>query len=190
MRRRLQPLVKSTAADAHPLVGACNDPATVVGRPGRGRASATSELTTVGHLARAWGRTWPTFALGLAGRPHRPGRAVAPVDDRRGGEGLMGFATAAASDQATGGVGRGGRGTGGGWAASAAAVPSADFEPVPKERRGQTIRRILVFFRPYRLRSRVVLVAILLTSLLGLINPLLLKLLIDDAIPQRGLSSC
>jgi len=23
-------------------------------------------LTTIGHLARAWGRHWPTFALGLA----------------------------------------------------------------------------------------------------------------------------
>ncbi|MDQ3128336.1 MAG: class I SAM-dependent methyltransferase, partial [Chloroflexota bacterium] len=27
LRRRIQPLVKATAADAHPLVGACNDPA-------------------------------------------------------------------------------------------------------------------------------------------------------------------
>jgi hypothetical protein len=24
-------------------------------------------LTTVGHLGRAWGRHWPTFALGLLG---------------------------------------------------------------------------------------------------------------------------
>lgn len=66
LRRRLQPLVKSTAADAHPLVGACNDPSTIT-------ATLTAagfrevELTTVGHLARAWGRTWPTFALGLVG---------------------------------------------------------------------------------------------------------------------------
>ena len=41
-RRRIQPLVKETAADAH-------------------------ELETVGNLARAWGRRLPTFALGLAG---------------------------------------------------------------------------------------------------------------------------
>jgi ATP-binding cassette subfamily B protein len=59
-----------------------------------------------------------------------------------------------------------------------------DFEPVPRERRGRTIRRILAFFSPYRGRVTVVLVAILATSLIGLINPLLLKLLIDDAIPN------
>lgn len=66
LRRRLQPMVKATAADAHPLVGACNDPTAV-------RAALVAagfvdiRLTTVGHLARAWGRHWPTFALGVAG---------------------------------------------------------------------------------------------------------------------------
>jgi len=65
--------------------------------------------------------------------------------------------------------------------------PVADFDPVPKERRGQTIRRILVFFKPYRPQIAVVLIAILITSFLGLINPILLKLLIDVAIPQRNL---
>jgi ATP-binding cassette subfamily B protein len=44
-----------------------------------------------------------------------------------------------------------------------------------------------VFFRPYRPQIGVVLVAILLTSFIGLINPYLLKLLIDVAIPQRDL---
>ena len=66
VRRRLQPLVKSTAADAHPLVGACNDPLTIadaLGLAGFGQV----RLTTAGHLARAWGRTWPTFSLGLLG---------------------------------------------------------------------------------------------------------------------------
>lgn len=65
-RRRLQPLIKATAGDAHPLVGACNHPAAV--------HEALSDagfreirLTTVGHLARAWGRRWPTFLLGLLG---------------------------------------------------------------------------------------------------------------------------
>jgi ATP-binding cassette subfamily B protein len=57
-------------------------------------------------------------------------------------------------------------------------------EKVPKERRGHTIRRIVVFFKPYKSRIAVVLVAILLTSFIGLINPLLLKLLIDEAIPK------
>jgi SAM-dependent methyltransferase len=65
-RRRLQPLVKATAADAHPLIGACNDPASV--RAALVAAGFTGiRLTTVGHLARAWGRHWPTFALGLLG---------------------------------------------------------------------------------------------------------------------------
>jgi len=65
-RRRLQRLVKATEADAHPLVGACNDPATIraVLRDA-GFADVSVRLT--GHLARAWGRRWPTYALGLAG---------------------------------------------------------------------------------------------------------------------------
>jgi ATP-binding cassette subfamily B protein len=61
---------------------------------------------------------------------------------------------------------------------------SRDFRPVPKERRGQTIGRIVAFFRPYRGQVAIVLVAILATSFIGLINPILLKLLIDDAIPK------
>jgi ATP-binding cassette, subfamily B, bacterial len=56
--------------------------------------------------------------------------------------------------------------------------------PVSPERRGHTTRRILQFFRPYRKQIAIVVVAILTTSLLGLINPILLKLLIDDAIPK------
>ncbi len=89
---------------------------------------------------------------------------------------------------ATGGIGRGGRGTGGGGRGMFGSGPSDDFVPVPKERRGQTIRRILVFFTPYRGQIAVVLVAILLTSFIGLINPYLLKLLIDVAIPQKDLA--
>ena len=57
--------------------------------------------------------------------------------------------------------------------------------PIPKERRGRTIRRIVAFFKPYRLQVAVVLVAILATSLVGLVNPILLKLLIDIALPNR-----
>ena len=66
LRGRLQPLVKSTAADAHPIVGACNDPAAITDAL-EVAGFHDVRLTTVGHLARAWGRTWPTFALGLAG---------------------------------------------------------------------------------------------------------------------------
>jgi ATP-binding cassette subfamily B protein len=60
-----------------------------------------------------------------------------------------------------------------------------DQPRVPKERRGATVRKITAFFRPYRFQVGVVVAAILLTSLLGLVNPILLKLLIDDALPSR-----
>src|SRR6266511_2976283 len=58
----------------------------------------------------------------------------------------------------------------------------ADAPPIPPERQGRTIRRIAAFFRPYLGAVAIVLGAILLTSLLGLINPILRKLLIDDVI--------
>jgi ATP-binding cassette subfamily B protein len=74
---------------------------------------------------------------------------------------------------------RGTRGTGG---AGRLTPPANDFTRVPKERRGATVRRIAAFFRPYRFQVVVVLVAIVATSLIGLINPFLLKLLIDNVI--------
>jgi ATP-binding cassette subfamily B protein len=73
-----------------------------------------------------------------------------------------------------GGSGRGGGGPFGG--------PARDFTPVPKERRARTLRRITAFFGPYKLQVVVVLVAILATSLIGLVNPLLLGLLLDQVI--------
>ena len=60
--------------------------------------------------------------------------------------------------------------------------PSNDFARVPPDRRGQTFRRMLAFFAPYRAQVLVVLVAIIATSLLGLLNPFLLKLLTDNVI--------
>ncbi|MEO5884430.1 MAG: ABC transporter ATP-binding protein [Candidatus Limnocylindrales bacterium] len=96
--------------------------------------------------------------------------------------------TRAATASTAGGNGRRGRGTGGGSRGGAFAGgpfgsgPSADFEPVPRERRGRTIRRILVFFTPYRPQIEIVLVAILSTSLIGLVNPLLLGVLLDQVI--------
>ncbi len=66
VRRRLQPLVKAREADAHPLVGACNDPRSLreaLVAAGFGDVA----MRPVGHLARAWGRRLPTFLLGLAG---------------------------------------------------------------------------------------------------------------------------
>ncbi len=66
VRRPLQSLVKASAADAHPLVGICNDPATI-----RSALSASGfidiRVELVPHLARAWGRRLPAWALGLVG---------------------------------------------------------------------------------------------------------------------------
>ena len=61
-------------------------------------------------------------------------------------------------------------------------MADGEFVPVPKERRGETLRRIAAFFNPYRLPVAVVLVAILTTSVLGLVNPYLLKVLTDEVI--------
>ena len=60
--------------------------------------------------------------------------------------------------------------------------PRGDFARVPPERRAATARRVAGFFRPYRVQVAVVLTAIIATSLIGLVNPYLLKLLIDDVI--------
>jgi ATP-binding cassette subfamily B protein len=56
---------------------------------------------------------------------------------------------------------------------------------LPPERRNRTVRRIAAFFAPYKAQVGIVTGAILLTSLLGIVNPLLLGRLIDDAIPHR-----
>jgi SAM-dependent methyltransferase len=65
-RSKVQALVKASAADAHPLVGACNTPA-LIRRDLTAAGFESIDLQTVGHLARAWGRHLPTFALGLTG---------------------------------------------------------------------------------------------------------------------------
>ncbi len=64
------------------------------------------------------------------------------------------------------------------------AEPPARLSP---EQRDRTVRRIAVFFAPYKAQVAVVTGAILLTSLLGIVNPLLLERLIDDAIPNQDL---
>ena len=71
--------------------------------------------------------------------------------------------------------------------AAQASFAGSDFTPVPRERRGRTVRRIVAFFRPYRLQVTVVMASIVVTSLLGVVNPILLKELIDVAIPQHDL---
>jgi ATP-binding cassette subfamily B protein len=97
---------------------------------------------------------------------------------RGGGFGRVGSqAGAPSAGRARGGgfVGFGGGPFGGGY----------QGPPIPKERRGKTLRRIVAFFRPYRPQVAIVLVAILATSLIGLVNPYLLKLLIDEVIVGR-----
>jgi ATP-binding cassette subfamily B protein len=93
----------------------------------------------------------------------------------------MGFPRGGTRAATGGAAGRGGGGRmiggGGMWGG-----PTTEFTPVPKERRARTLRRIVAFFRPYRFQVVVVLVAILATSLIGLINPLLLGVLLDEVI--------
>ena len=82
------------------------------------------------------------------------------------------------------GIGRGGGGgTGAGFGR---AIRMEHQRSLPPEVRRRTARRIVAFFRPYRAQVVVVLVAILATSFLGLINPILLKLLIDEVITGRN----
>jgi ATP-binding cassette subfamily B protein len=63
-----------------------------------------------------------------------------------------------------------------------------DFEPVPRERRGQTVRRIAGFFEPYRGQVLVVVISIIATSLLGVVSPFLLKQVLDVAIPDGNVA--
>jgi len=50
-----------------------------------------------------------------------------------------------------------------------------------------TVRRVVAYFAPYRVHVTLVLVAILVIALLGIVNPILLKLIIDGAILHRDL---
>jgi len=56
-----------------------------------------------------------------------------------------------------------------------------------RSQRTRTFRRIAGFFRPYRLAVSLVMASIVLTALMGVINPYLLKLLLDEAIPDQDL---
>jgi SAM-dependent methyltransferase len=66
IRRRVQPLVKASSADAHPLVGACNSPSEI-DEALRTAGFEAIQIRTTGHLERAWGRHAPTRALGWLG---------------------------------------------------------------------------------------------------------------------------
>jgi SAM-dependent methyltransferase len=94
LRQRVQPLVKATAADAHPIVGACNTPAEV--RDALVAAGLGSvEIQTVSYLETAWKRRAWTRLLGRIGdrlTADRPSRrstivavGVAPANGVAGG---------------------------------------------------------------------------------------------------------
>ncbi len=52
----------------------------------------------------------------------------------------------------------------------------------------RTVRRIAQAFRPYSFQVVLVLIAIILTTVLGLVNPLLIRFIFDDAIGKRNLN--
>ena len=54
------------------------------------------------------------------------------------------------------------------------------------ESRGRLVRRIVRLFRPYRGRTALILVSILVTSGLGIVNPLLIQVVFDDALFVQG----
>jgi ATP-binding cassette, subfamily B, bacterial len=63
--------------------------------------------------------------------------------------------------------------------------------PTERDRRpitGATVRRVLEFFRPYRWRVALTILAIVVVAIVGLVNPFLLKLIIDEAIPNRDVA--
>ena len=71
---------------------------------------------------------------------------------------------------------RGGGGGGGG----------AYLDHAPAKNKAQTWRRIVAAFAPYRGKVVIVLIAILITAGLGLVNPILTKLVFDDAIAKHN----
>ncbi len=52
----------------------------------------------------------------------------------------------------------------------------------------RTLRRVAQAFRPYKLQVILVLIAIILTTVLGLVNPLMIRFVFDDAIGKRNLN--
>jgi ATP-binding cassette, subfamily B, bacterial len=74
-------------------------------------------------------------------------------------------------------------GGGGGRLMRTAPLPESERRPLTTN----TVRRILQFFRPYWLRVALTVVAIIAVAVIGFVNPFLLKLVVDDAIPNRDL---
>jgi ATP-binding cassette subfamily B protein len=74
--------------------------------------------------------------------------------------------------------GGGPRGGGGFWGSG----PEPDLTRRPGSE-GPTLRRIAGFFRPYRARLAFIALLILITVSIGVVNPILLKLIIDNLLP-------
>jgi ATP-binding cassette subfamily B protein len=60
------------------------------------------------------------------------------------------------------------------------------FRPIAEEDRrpirGSTVRRVVATFRPYRRKVALVALAIVVTSVLGVVNPILIKVVFDEAL--------
>src|SRR5579859_7214893 len=52
----------------------------------------------------------------------------------------------------------------------------------------RTLRRVAQSFAPYKFQVVLVLIAIILTTVLGLVNPLMIRYIFDDAIGKRNLN--
>jgi ATP-binding cassette, subfamily B, bacterial len=76
-----------------------------------------------------------------------------------------------------------GGGGGGGRLMRTAPLPDSERRPVTTK----TVWRVLQFFRPYWARVALTVMAIIAVAIIGLANPFLLKLIIDDAIPNQDL---
>ena len=66
-------------------------------------------------------------------------------------------------------------------------LPPAYYRSTLKRPDSATVKRVAGFFRPYKARVALSVGLILITAGIGIVNPILLKLIIDDAIPQRNL---
>jgi ATP-binding cassette, subfamily B, bacterial len=80
---------------------------------------------------------------------------------------------------------RRGGGPRGGWGVWGGAEPDLSRRPGSE---GRTLRRIVGFFRPYRARLAFIAVLILVTVSIGVVNPILLKLVIDNLTGPQDLA--
>ena len=75
---------------------------------------------------------------------------------------------------------------GGGGRAGRYARSAGNFEPPSRKADARTLRRVAQSFRPYRTQVGIVLIAILVVSLLGIVNPYMLKYSISIGFAQQN----